>query len=296
MVTAATPAGLFHGGTTLLQLVAPGKTARAAIPALTVDDAPRFAWRGIMLDSARHFQSPEFIRRFIDAMAMHKLNVLHWHLTDDQAWRLEIRKHPALTRVGAWRVPAGAAALADIDPATGKPRLYGGFYSQRTVRALVAYAAARAITIVPEIEMPGHALPPSRPPSGVARRRARPPRFPRRGIYPHVYSLEESTFRFLEECWSRWRELFRAATSTSAATTSRRRSGRIGARQALMPRSAATNPARRRKFTQRMARVLGAMARRSAGTRSPSRDGAPAVVMRARYEGARVAATRATTR
>src|SRR5260221_509192 len=78
-------------------------------PAVSIEDAPRFAWRGIMLDSARHFQSPEFIRRFIDWMALHKLNVLHWHLTDDQAWRLEIRKYPRLTAVGAWRVPAGAA-------------------------------------------------------------------------------------------------------------------------------------------------------------------------------------------
>src|SRR5204863_5845892 len=128
---------------------------RASLPAIAIEDAPRFAWRGLLLDSARHYQSPEFIRRFIDAMALHKLNVLHWHLTDDQAWRLEIRKYPRLTSVGAWRVPAGAAPAGDIDPATGKPRLYGGFYSQDTVRALVAYAAERAITIVPEIEMPG---------------------------------------------------------------------------------------------------------------------------------------------
>ena len=90
-------------------------------------------------------------------MALHKLNVLHWHLTDDQAWRLEIKKYPRLTEVGAWRVPAGAAAAADLDPATGKPRLYGGFYTQETVRRLVRYAAERNVTIVPEIEMPGHA-------------------------------------------------------------------------------------------------------------------------------------------
>src|SRR5438876_859419 len=84
--------------------------------------AARVAWRGLMLDSARHYQSPEFILKFIDWMALHKLNVFHWHLTDDQAWRLEIKKYPRLTSVGAWRVPAGAAPASDIDPATGRPR------------------------------------------------------------------------------------------------------------------------------------------------------------------------------
>ena len=107
---------------------------RSAFRRCTIEDAPRFRWRGLMLDSARHYQSPEFIKRLIDTMALHKLNVLHWHLTDDQAWRLEIKKYPKLTEVGAWRVPAGAAAAADIDPATGRPRLYGGFYSQDQVR------------------------------------------------------------------------------------------------------------------------------------------------------------------
>src|SRR5439155_12184016 len=107
-----------------------------------------FAWRGLLLDSARHYQSPAFIERLIDWMALHKLNVLQWHLTDDQAWRLQIRKYPKLTTVGAWRVPAGTP---QIDPKTGRPRLYGGFYTQAQVRALIAYAAARNVTIVPEI-------------------------------------------------------------------------------------------------------------------------------------------------
>src|SRR3712207_6311936 len=122
----------------------------SALPGLRIEDAPRFAWRGLMLDSARHYQSPAFIKVFIDVMALHKLNVLHWHLTDDQAWRLEIRKYPRLTEVAAWRVPQGAGAQ-DIDPATGRPRLYGGFYTQAQVRELVRYAADRNITIVPEI-------------------------------------------------------------------------------------------------------------------------------------------------
>src|SRR5262252_346199 len=137
-LSAATATGLFRGATSLWQMIPPHAEA-PAIPAARIDDAPRFAWRGVMLDSARQYQSPEFILRFIDAMALEKLNVLHWHLTDDQAWRLEIRKYPRLTQVGAWRVPAGNAPAHDIDPATAKPRLYGGFYSQATVRRIVNY-------------------------------------------------------------------------------------------------------------------------------------------------------------
>src|SRR5262249_53257459 len=119
-------------------------------------DEPRYAWRGLLLDSARHYQSPAEVEKFIDVMALHKLNVLHWHLTDDQGWRLEIKKYPRLTDVGAWRVDAGQGPAADIDPKTGKPRVYGGFYSQDQVREIVAFAAARHVTIVPEIDMPGH--------------------------------------------------------------------------------------------------------------------------------------------
>ncbi|HSW84256.1 MAG TPA: family 20 glycosylhydrolase, partial [Usitatibacter sp.] len=115
-LTASTREGLVHAATTLWQLIAVATADRVEIGATTIEDAPQFAWRGMMLDSARHFQEPAFILRFIDAMAMHKLNVLHWHLTDDQAWRIEIRKYPKLTQVGAWRVPAGAARN-DIDPA-----------------------------------------------------------------------------------------------------------------------------------------------------------------------------------
>ena len=109
-----------------------------------------------MLDSARHYQSVIFIEQLIDQMALHKLDVLHWHLVDDQGWRIEIKQYPRLTSVGAYRVPFGPVAAADIDPKTGKPLLYGGFYTQDQARHLVAYAAQRNITIVPEIEMPGH--------------------------------------------------------------------------------------------------------------------------------------------
>lgn len=158
-ICAARATGLFYGAVSLWQLAtADGQPlGPATLSAMTIDDAPRFQWRGLMLDSARHYQSPQFVMNLIDWMALHKLNVLHWHLTDDQAWRLEIKAYPRLTSIGAWRQEAGAAAASDIDPATGHPRLYGGFYSQADVRKIVAYAAARNVTIVPEIEMPGHA-------------------------------------------------------------------------------------------------------------------------------------------
>ncbi len=195
VVSSHGPRGLFYGAVTLWQLA----SVSSSIPALAIDDAPRFRWRGLMLDSARHYQSPQFIERLIDTMALHKLNVLHWHLTDDQAWRIEIKKYPKLTEVGAWRVPAGAAPAADIDRATGRPRLYGGFYTQDQVREIVAYAAARHITIVPEIEMPGHASAAiaAYPQLGVT---GKPMAVPADwGIYQNLFNVEESTFAFLED-------------------------------------------------------------------------------------------------
>ena len=199
-VTAATRAGLFYGGITLWQLVAFDQPLRAAtIPALAIDDAPRFAWRGLLLDSARHYQSPRFILHFLDAMAAHKLNVLHWHLTDDQAWRLEIRKYPRLTSVGAWRAPAGA----------GRRDRYGGYYSQDTVRRIVAYAAARGITIVPEIEMPGHATAAIVAYPRLAATSTPPKAVPADwGIYPNVYARDDATFTFLEDVLTETMALF----------------------------------------------------------------------------------------
>jgi hexosaminidase len=210
-ISASGTGGLLYGAASLWQLASPADAnAPAVVAAAEIQDAPRFAWRGFMLDSCRHFQSPALIRRVIDWMALHKLNTLHWHLTDDQAWRLEIKKYPRLTSFGAWRVEAGEGPARDIDPATGKPRLYGGFYSQDEVRALVAYAAARHIVIVPEIEMPGHATaaiaaypelastptPPTAPSSDW-------------GVLPNLYNpADERTFRFLEDVLTETMALF----------------------------------------------------------------------------------------
>lgn len=199
LIQAAEDAGLYYGLTTLWQLLSQRSAPSNKLPALKILDAPEFEWRGLMLDSARHMQSTEFIKQYIDWMSLHKLNVFHWHLTDDQAWRLEIKAYPKLTEVGGYRVPAGAAPAADIDPATGEARLYGGFYSQDEVRDIVAHAASRQVTMVPEIDVPGHASAAivAYPELGV-------PGFQLEkvpaswGIYHNVFNLEESTFEFLE--------------------------------------------------------------------------------------------------
>jgi hexosaminidase len=137
-VRAQKPAGLFYGSHTLQQLL-----ASPPIPALRMVDRPRFTWRGLMLDEARHFFGKEFVKRVLDLLAQHKLNVFHWHLCDDQGWRLEIKKRPRLTEVGAWR--------------GGDGQRYGGYYSLAEIREIVTYARSRFVTVVPEIEMPGHA-------------------------------------------------------------------------------------------------------------------------------------------
>jgi hexosaminidase len=165
-ITAAAPAGLFYGVQSLLQLLPPGiyspyptmhKTL--SIPCVAIEDAPRFSWRGVHLDVSRHFFPKSFIKRYIDLLAMYKMNVFHWHLTDDNGWRIEIKKYPRLTSVGAWRVdrendPWSHRALQR----PGEEATYGGYYTQEDVKEIVAYAAARFITVLPEIEMPAHSV------------------------------------------------------------------------------------------------------------------------------------------
>ena len=153
------PAGLFYGIQTLLQLI-PVEAAgdeKIEIPGCEIADHPRFSWRGFMLDESRHFFGSEAVKRYIDIMAMYKLNVFHWHLTDDQGWRIEIEKYPRLTEIGAWREGTGKEPWTYfINPATeGKPR-YGGYYTKDEIRDIIEYAADRFITVVPEIELPGH--------------------------------------------------------------------------------------------------------------------------------------------
>jgi hexosaminidase len=217
VASASDPRGLLYAAVTLWQLCTAGQApghSRAPgdsieVPAVRIADSPRFAWRGLLLDSARHYQSPELILRLIDWMALHKLNVLHWHLSDDQAWRLEIRRYPRLTGVSAWRVPEGPAAAADIDPATGHPRVYGGFYTQEVVRRIVAHAAERNVTIVPEIDMPGHATAAVVAYPRLASIVPAPARVTAKwGVYSNLYNVDESTFEFLQNVLSEVLTLF----------------------------------------------------------------------------------------
>ncbi len=194
IVSARDPRGLFYGAVTLWQLLPPGDAQALSLPVLRIDDAPRFAWRGLMLDSARHFQSVDQIKQMLDAMALHKLNTFHWHLTDDQGWRIEIKQYPKLAEVGGCRIPAGDGGV----DATGKPKPYCGYYTQEQIRDVVRYAAALHISVVPEIDVPGHAT-------------AAITAYPQLGVLDtplvvsnewgvntNLFNVEESTFVFLE--------------------------------------------------------------------------------------------------
>ena len=203
-IRASTDAGLLYGAVTAWQLASGDKPN--VIPAVTISDAPQFRWRGLMLDSARHFQSPAFIHRLIDWMAVNKLNTLHWHLVDDQGWRLEIKKYPRLTEVGAWRAPATAP---------GAPPLpwVGGYYTQAQVREIVAYAAARNVTIIPEIEMPGHALSAIRAYPRLGTGAVIPPGVESDwGVFPWLYNVDDRTFGFLEDVLTEVMALFPSRT------------------------------------------------------------------------------------
>ncbi|WP_416982889.1 beta-N-acetylhexosaminidase [Streptomyces sp. T028] len=161
MIDGGSAAGVFWGAQTLRQLLGADAYRRAplgrdrawVVPYVTIEDSPRFRWRGLMLDVARHFMPKEGVLRYLDLMAAHKLNVFHFHLTDDQGWRIEIKRHPRLTEVGSWRARTKfghrASPLWEEKP-------HGGFYTQDDIREIVAYAAERHIAVVPEIDVPGH--------------------------------------------------------------------------------------------------------------------------------------------
>ena len=167
-IRSAGSAGIFYGIQSLRQMLPSqiedpqvAASAKWTVPCGQIVDRPRFQWRGMMLDVSRHFFPKDDVKHFIDLIAMHKLNVFHWHLVDDGGWRIEIKKHPKLTSVGAWRRPSKDVwdyqHLTFPGPNTGE-NLYGGFYTQDDIREIVKYAGDRHITVVPEIEMPGHSL------------------------------------------------------------------------------------------------------------------------------------------
>ncbi|MBL7972167.1 MAG: family 20 glycosylhydrolase [Prolixibacteraceae bacterium] len=158
IISANSPAGLFYGAQTFLQLVPPVKNSSVTIPCTEITDYPRFGWRGLMLDVSRHFFTKDEVKRFIDQMVKYKYNVFHWHLTDDNGWRVEIKAYPKLTSVGAWSVARTGryGSVYFIPEESGELATYGGFYTQNVIREIVEYAAARFVTIVPEVDVPAH--------------------------------------------------------------------------------------------------------------------------------------------
>ncbi len=164
VISANQTAGLFYGMQTLLQLLPKEIESKSvtkatwAIPAAKITDYPRFGWRGIMLDVSRNFFTKAEVKKYIDDIARLKYNTFHWHLTDDEGWRIEIKSLPKLTEVGAWRVPR-AGHFGDREPAkVGEKATVGGFYTQEDIKEVVKYAQERNVTIVPEIDVPGHSM------------------------------------------------------------------------------------------------------------------------------------------
>lgn len=201
-----TPAGVFYGLQSLVQLLPAAAAASYNIPCCTVRDFPRFAWRGLHLDCCRHFFSVEFIKKYLDEMASLKLNTFHWHLTDDQGWRIEIKQYPLLTQIGSVR--SETMTNKNFNPFIGDSTPYSGYYTQEQIKDVVAYATSLHITIVPEIEMPGHSM------AALAA-------YPflgatdsvfqvgtHWGVYYHVYCPTDTTIHFLENVLTEVMNLF----------------------------------------------------------------------------------------
>jgi len=197
--------GLFYGIQTFLQFIPFQKSDKVKIQVVSISDSPKFKWRGMHLDVSRHFFSIDFIKKYIDYIAMYKMNTFHWHLTDDQGWRIEIQKYPKLTKVGAWRKGSMVGHYSEQKFDTIR---YGGFYTQEEIKEVVKYAQQRHVTIVPEIEMPGHALAAlaSYPefsctggPFEVAKGW---------GVFEDVFCPKDETFVFLENILSEVIDLF----------------------------------------------------------------------------------------
>ena len=178
-----------------------------AIPAVNIQDAPRFEWRGIMLDVSRHFYTIDEVKELLDVMALYKMNKFHWHLTDDQGWRIEIKKYPKLTTVGGYRKKTIVGYMWD-NPTEWNTKRYGGFYTQEDIKEVVAYAKKRFVEIIPEIEMPGHS---------VAALTAYPEYSctggpfeveGRWGVFNDIYCTKESTFTFMQDILDEVVELF----------------------------------------------------------------------------------------
>lgn len=215
VISGKTNIGVFYGIQSLRQLLPPeieiggNDLIELTIPAVEIRDSPRYTYRGMHLDVGRHFFTVAAIKKYIDLIAMHKMNAFHWHLTEDQGWRIEIKKYPKLTEIGGFRngTAIGLAGTRNA-PYTYDDVPYGGFYTQEEIKEVVTYAGARHITVIPEIELPGHASAAlaaypqfgnTKGPYEVARRW---------GIFKETFAPTEETFRFLEDVLSEVMELF----------------------------------------------------------------------------------------
>ena len=208
-IRAYRPAGAFYAVETLRQLLPPQifrealvDSVKWTVPGVEIEDQPRFGWRGAHLDVSRSFMPKEFVKKYVDLLALHKLNRFHWHLTDDQGWRIEIKKYPKLTTVGAWRrgtLIGVQNQYRDTLSWVYDSVRHGGFYTQDDVREVVAYAKARFITVVPEIEMPGHAQAAiaAYPELGNTGQQMEVLRH--FGVNPNIFNAEETTVRFLQD-------------------------------------------------------------------------------------------------
>ena len=201
----ADDAGVLYGLQTLKQLLPADGGKALVVPCMEIEDFPRYQWRGMHLDVCRHFFPRDFVKKYIDYIAMYKMNTFHWHLTEDQGWRIEIKKYPKLTEVGAWRNGSMVGAYSEMKFDSIR---YGGYYTQEDVREIVAYAARRHVTIVPEIEMPGHstAALASYPQLSCA---GGPFEVGKGwGVFEDVYCPKDETFDFLENVLSEVCDLF----------------------------------------------------------------------------------------
>lgn len=206
-VSASSPEEIFHSMQTLIQIIGAGDSLNPKIPCSKIIDYPRYSWRGMHLDVCRHFFTKEEVKKYLDLLALYKFNIFHWHLTEDQGWRIEIKKYPLLTEIASQRKETVIGKPSDTAKYDGKS--YGGFYTQEDIKEVVAYAQSLHITVVPEIEMPGHAL---------AALSAYPqfsccmePLEPATtwGVFDDVYCAgNDSTFEFLENILSEVCDLF----------------------------------------------------------------------------------------
>lgn len=204
-VAAPEPAGVFYGLQTLRQLV-PDSGRLRTVPALTIRDAPRFGYRGLHLDVGRHMFPVEFIKHYIDLMALYKINTFHWHLTEDQGWRIEIERYPRLTEVGGCR--SETILEKNFEPYIGDGKPYCGFYTQEEVREVVAHAESRFVLVIPEIEMPGHSMAALAAYPELACTEGPFEVGTRWGIYEDIYCPKEETFAFLENVLTEVMALF----------------------------------------------------------------------------------------